>query len=135
MISINPNTTRTTPSIASNYQRDMHGMILSDEMLLTGLDLAACLADMKEQNATALSQFYDQTINQVYGLALHITGLAEEAEEVVSDVYLQVWEQADRYNKEKGSIMTWVLTICCSKAIDRLRKRQLSNPENSTTET
>ncbi len=110
-------------------------MILSDEMLLTGLDLAAYLADMKEQNETALSQFYDQTINQVYGLALRITGLAEEAEEVVSDVYLQVWEQADRYNKGKGSIMTWVLTICCSKAIDRLRKRQRSNPENSTTET
>lgn len=111
------------------------GTILStDDMHLTAKDLTACLADIREQNEAALSQFYDRTINRVYGLALRITGHAEEAEEVVSDVYLQVWEQADRYKKQKGSIMTWLLTICRSRAIDRLRKRQQSNPENSTSE-
>ena len=97
-------------------------------------ELTACLAKIQQQNEDALSQFYDLTINRVHGLALRITGKAEEAEEVVSDVYLQLWDQADRYSAEKGSIMTWLLTLCRSRAIDRWRKRQQSSSEISTTE-
>lgn len=91
-----------------------------------------CLARVTEQNEAALSQFYDHTINAVYGLALRITCNSEEAEEVVSDVYLQVWEQASRYRSEKGSVISWLLTICRSRAIDRVRKRQQYRAEIST---
>ncbi len=108
--------------------------LLTDKTPLTKRNLNACLAEIIEQNEVSLSQFYDQTINSVYGLALRITGRTEEAEEVVSDVYLQVWEQANRYQSEKASIMAWLLTICRSRAIDRLRKRQQSSPEVSDTE-
>lgn len=101
---------------------------------MTEENLTTCLADIIEQNEAALSQFYDQSINSVYGLALRITGKAEDAEEVVSDVYIQVWEQASRYQCGKGSIMAWLLTICRSRAIDLLRKRQQSSPEISDTE-
>jgi RNA polymerase sigma-70 factor (ECF subfamily) len=112
-----------------------HSMIIStDEVPLIEKDIISCLAEIQEQNEDALSQFYDLTINRVYGMALRITGKAEEAEEVVSDVYLQVWEQADKYQVEKGSIMAWLLTICRSRAIDRIRKRQQSSPEISESE-
>ncbi len=111
------------------------GWILSTgDIDLTAEDLTACLAEIQEQSEDALSLIYDQTVNSVFGLALRITGKVEEAEEVVSDVYLQVWEQADRYRKEKGTIMTWMLTICRSRALDRLRKRQQSSQEISDTE-
>ncbi len=101
---------------------------------MTVTNLTAHLAEIVEQNEVALSQFYDQTINNVYGLALRITGKVEDAEEVVSDVYLQVWEQANRFQAEKGSVMSWLLTICRSRAIDRLRKRQHYSSEISDTE-
>jgi RNA polymerase sigma-70 factor (ECF subfamily) len=114
--------------------RDCATLLSAGEAHLTETDLTACLAEIRKQKEQALSQFYDQTINNVYGLALRITGKAEEAEEVVSDVYLQVWEQADRYRVEKGSIMAWLLTICRSRAIDRLRKQQQSSPEISDAE-
>ena len=114
--------------------RDCATLLSAGEAHLTETDLTACLAEIRKQKEQALSQFYDQTINNVYGLALRITGKAEEAEEVVSDVYLQVWEQADRYRVEKGTIMAWLLTICRSRAIDRLRKRQQSSPEISDAE-
>ncbi len=99
---------------------------------MTTSDLSVCLVNIKLLDEDALSQFYDLTINKVYGLALRITGRAEE---VVSDVYLQVWEQADRYQLEKGSIMSWLLTICRSRGIDRLRRRHRSYQEQSTSET
>ncbi len=124
-------TNRTTlPLINKQTVHDGNGAILSKgDIHLATKDLIACLAKIQEQDEEALSQFYDLTINSVYGLALRITGKTEEAEEVVSDVYFQVWGQANRYNNEKGSIMAWLLTICRSRAIDRIRKRQQSSPE------
>ena len=46
----------------------------------------------------ALGIFYDQTIGRVFGLALKITASHELAEEVVSDVYMQVWRSATQYS-------------------------------------
>jgi len=129
-------TTQVVPPIVDK-RMDNHGcatLLSTGDAHLTETDLTACLAEIREQKEQALSQFYDQTINNVYGLALRICGKVEEAEEVVSDVYLQVWEQADRYRVEKGSIMAWLLTMCRSRAIDRLRKRQQSSTEISDTE-
>ena len=121
--------------VSDQKANDNHCSILSKgDTHLLAEQLTACLAEIQQQNEDALSQFYDLTINRVYGLALRITGKAEEAEEVVSDVYLQLWNQADRYKAEKGSIMTWLLTLCHSRAIDRWRKRQQSSSEISTTE-
>ena len=120
-------------NLSSSYSNFDSFLSISDTHL-TVENLTACLEEIVEQNEAALSQFYDQTINSVYGLALRITCKAEEAEEVVSDVYLQVWEQASRYQIEKGSVMTWLLTICRTRAIDRLRKKQQSSPEISNIE-
>ncbi|MCK5831364.1 MAG: sigma-70 family RNA polymerase sigma factor [Methylococcales bacterium] len=117
----------------SSYSTFVSTSIAGDPHLSVD-NITLFLAEIVERKEAGLSQFYDQTINNVYGLALRITCQAEEAEEVVSDVYLQVWEQASRYQSEKGSIMAWLLTICRSRAIDRLRKRQKSNLDISDTE-
>ncbi len=129
-------TTQKTPLVQeqiSAKRLQSHNLSLG-AIHLTTEDLAICLAQIQEQNEDALSHFYDLTINRVYGLALRITGKAEEAEEVVSDVYFQVWGQADRYREEKASIMAWLLNICRSRAIDRLRKQRQSSPEISDSE-
>ena len=133
-------TTDNTAQLEPSFQDKQTAVELARTVISTGEihlaaeDLSTCLTGIQEQNEDALSQFYDQTINSVYGLALRITSKAEEAEEVVSVVYLQVWEQADRYQTEKGSIMAWLLTLCRSRAIDRLRKRQQSSAEISDSE-
>lgn len=86
----------------------------------------------REQNAIA--EFYDVTISRVYAVALRITTSPEMAEETVSDVYFQVWKQAERFDAARGSVLTWLLTICRSRAIDYLRRRDRAelhpNPEN-----
>ena len=136
MIEETGKTSQFEPCLQCNAQAvsNQTAILSTGNMHVTAEDLTACMAGIQEHNEDALNQFYDQTINGVYGLALRITGKAEEAEEVVSDVYLQVWEQADRYHNEKGSIMAWLLTICRSRAIDRYRKRQQSSAEISVTQ-
>jgi RNA polymerase sigma factor (sigma-70 family) len=71
----------------------------------------------------ALAEFYDATVSRVLALARRITRQAQAAEEVVADVYLQVWQQASRYDASRGRVLTWLLTICRSRALDRLRRR------------
>lgn len=77
----------------------------------------------------ALAAFYDATIARVYGLAIRIVGEAQIAEEVAADVYFQVWREAKRYDGERGTPLTWLLTICRSRALDALRRRDRAELE------
>ena len=70
----------------------------------------------------ALGRLYDATLGKVYGFALRLTGKPEAAEEVVGEVYLQVWRQADRYDGERGSVMAWLMMLTRSRALDSLRR-------------
>jgi RNA polymerase sigma-70 factor (ECF subfamily) len=45
----------------------------------------------------------------------------DEAEEVVQEIFLQVWNKADSYDAERGAISTWIVNIARSRSIDKLR--------------
>lgn len=55
----------------------------------------------------------------------------EESEEVVLDVFSQVWRIADRYVASKGRVDTWLFMVTRSRIIDRLRKRQRTVPSEN----
>lgn len=63
----------------------------------------------------------------VYHLALKILNSRESAEEVVYDVFWQVWRDAERYDLQRGSVGAWLATVARSRAIDALRARR-GNP-------
>ena len=84
--------------------------------------LRDALAGIVARRQEGLARFYDATVSRVYGLALRITARSDAAEEVTADVYLQVWNQAERFDQGRGCVMAWLLTICRSRAIDYLRR-------------
>ena len=92
--------------------------------------LVALLGRIRFGDAEALGQLYDQTLGQVHGLALRVVGNAQDAEEVVADVFLQVWEQAVGFCPERGAVMAWLLTLAWSRAVDKQRRgrRQRGHP-------
>jgi RNA polymerase sigma-70 factor (ECF subfamily) len=69
----------------------------------------------------ALGDLYDATSQFVYSLAMRILSDSMVAEEVCIDVYQQVWRQAMTYDPQRGSPLSWLLTLTRSRAIDRLR--------------
>jgi RNA polymerase sigma-70 factor (ECF subfamily) len=71
----------------------------------------------------AMADLYDQTSQMVYGLALRILGDAAAAEDVMVEVYAQLWRQAIGYDAQRGSPSAWLLTMTRSRAIDARRAR------------
>lgn len=81
------------------------------------------MVGLRARDEVALSQLYDATVGRIHGLALRILGDPQAAEEVVSDVYHQAWQEAERYDASRGQVQTWLLVICRSRALDALRRR------------
>jgi RNA polymerase sigma factor (sigma-70 family) len=77
-----------------------------------------------QQDQAALSHLYDRYARLIYSVAYRSLGSAEESEEVVMDVFAQVWRTADRYDGSKSRVDTWLLMMARSRVTDRLRKGQ-----------
>ena len=103
-------TTVTGSSTANNRSREFDARC------------AKWLAQIAAGEESALEAFYSETLANVYGIAIRITQDRGIAEEVVIDVYHQVWLQAAQYSEERGRPLTWLLSISRSRALDHLRK-------------
>ncbi len=86
--------------------------------------LGELIARVSQGNDAALENLYDQTIGKVYGLALAITKSHEDADEVACDVYTQVWVKARDFSETRGCGMAWLMIICRSRSLDKLRSNQ-----------
>jgi RNA polymerase sigma-70 factor (ECF subfamily) len=83
--------------------------------------LAADLALVARGDEAALRRVYEATAARVLGIAAQILRDRSAAEDVVVEVYSQVWRQADRYEAAKGSVATWIGTLARTRAIDLRR--------------
>jgi RNA polymerase sigma-70 factor (ECF subfamily) len=69
----------------------------------------------------ALRDLYERTSAKLFGVCLRILPDREEAEDVLQDVYLTVWNKAERFDPARASPITWLATIARNRAIDRQR--------------
>jgi RNA polymerase sigma-70 factor (ECF subfamily) len=73
------------------------------------------------RDVSAFEQLYDRHSRIVYALVLRILQQASTAEEVVQDVFLQLWRNAGRYESRRGAFVPWLLTLARNRALDNLR--------------
>lgn len=88
-------------------------------------DWVALIKRVAEGDQSALAALYDATNRVVFGLVLRILSDRSTAEEVLLDVYTQVWRQAALYDRKRGAPLAWLMTIARSRAIDRFRSGRL----------
>lgn len=91
-------------------------------------NLATQIKGIADGDKAALTGLYDETCRLVFGLALRILGDRCAAEEVVIEVYKQVWRQAAIYDGQRSKPYTWLMTIARSRALDRLRSDKQDQP-------
>ncbi|NJL42310.1 MAG: sigma-70 family RNA polymerase sigma factor [Pseudanabaena sp. SU_2_4] len=85
------------------------------------VDEAHLLERITAKDQTALSTLYDRYARVIYTLAYRVLGSVEESEEVVLDVFNQVWRIAGSYSPQKGRVDAWLFMLTRSRALDRLR--------------
>jgi RNA polymerase sigma-70 factor (ECF subfamily) len=82
------------------------------------------LREIARGDRDAFTRFYDLHAGLVHTFALRILQERGEAEEVVQDVFLQVWRQAETYSTDRGSPEAWLVMMTRSRGIDKLRSRR-----------
>ena len=79
------------------------------------------IEQMAQGDAEAFGRFYDRYAPLVFGFALRLLRERADAEDLLQEVFLQVWREAGRYSKDRGSPEAWIVTMTRSRGIDRLR--------------
>lgn len=85
---------------------------------------ARLVAAMAAGDRSALARLYDLMAGPIYSLASRLLDDATEAQDVVQDIFLQVWRTAGSYDASRGTVFSWVATLTRNRAIDRLRMRR-----------
>lgn len=85
---------------------------------------AGLVAEVARGDRAALRQLYERFGRRVLGVAAKVLGTAGEAEDVVQEVFLEVWHHASRFDAARGSVQSWILSIARHRAVDRARRRK-----------
>lgn len=79
---------------------------------------------LKAGDDRALGELYDRVAPWILGLAFRILQDEDEAEEVVSDVFVQVWRHIDQHDGGRAPLVPWILSIARNRSLDALRRRR-----------
>ncbi len=89
--------------------------------------LSALVARMVKKEESALSELFDMTAKRLHSFSLRIVRDEGLAEEVTEDTLFQAWREATRFDAARGKVITWLLTICRSRALDALRRADIAD--------
>ena len=88
--------------------------------------LAALLEQVARGDQAAFAEFYELTSRRVFGMARRVLIDVELSEDTTQEVFLQVWQNAAKFNPEAGSPLAWLMTIAHRRAVDKVRSSQSS---------
>jgi len=86
-------------------------------------ELQELMRGVVRRERAAFAALYDRTAPQLFGIALRILRQREEAEDVLQEAFVAVWDRAASFDPGRGSVMTWLVTVLRHRAIDRRRRR------------
>jgi RNA polymerase sigma-70 factor, ECF subfamily len=90
-------------------------------------DSMSLLQQIAGGDREAFRRFYDRYATLAFTFALRLLGSQSDAEDLIQEVFLQIWRQAGTYRPERGSPEAWLITITRSRAIDKLRSIRRRN--------
>ena len=82
----------------------------------------------------AFAKLYDATAARLFGLVLRTVRDRAQAEEVTQDAYLDIWRNSSRFDPDRGSALSWLMTIGHRKAVDRVRSAEAARRRDTAYE-
>jgi RNA polymerase sigma-70 factor (ECF subfamily) len=101
--------------------------LVPDPEVADDLSIESLLRDVAEGDRAAFAEVYDRISSRVLGLVIRVLRDRAQSEEVTQEVFLEIWQQAAKFDANRGSGMAWVLTMAHRRAIDRIRASQKSH--------
>jgi len=81
---------------------------------------------VREQQAMA--EIFDRYAGLVYSVALRVLNDSGHAEDVMQEIFFQLWRNPDSFSSSRGSLGAWLLVVARNRAIDQLRQRRPAEP-------
>ena len=104
-------------------RREETERLSSAERQAVSPDLATVTA-MKSGDQGAIAELYDRYSSIVYAVALRVLGDTMAAEDVLQEVFLQLWRNPGAFDAARGNLAAWLAVIARNRAIDALRRRK-----------
>src|SRR2546423_15674793 len=84
----------------------------------------ALVSGVRSGDESAMARLYDKYSSIVYSIALRVLGDTGAAEDVLQEVFLQLWRNPGAFDSSRGNMAAWLAVIARNRAIDSLRKRR-----------
>jgi len=98
------------------------------------VELAELLKACSLGEEAAFATLYDATAARLFGLVLRTVRDRAQAEEVTQDAYLDIWRNSSRFDPDRGSALSWLMTIGHRKAVDRVRSAEAARRRDTAYE-
>jgi RNA polymerase sigma-70 factor (ECF subfamily) len=95
-------------------------------------DLGELFRRSARGDESAFAAVYDATAARVHGLVLRVIRDPAQAEEVTQETYLEAWRIASRFDPDRGSALSWLLTLAHRRAVDRVRSAEAASRRDAT---
>jgi RNA polymerase sigma-70 factor, ECF subfamily len=91
------------------------------------------MAAVRAGNQEAMGRLYDRYSAVVYAVALRVLGDAAAAEDVLQEIFMQLWRNPSAFDASRGNLAPWLAVIARNRALDTLRKRKPQAEIDETT--
>ena len=117
--------------MSEDFQNPIHGAPRSNDRTTASpgnVDDSALLASIQSGEQDAMAKFFQRYSSTVYSVALRVLKDPGEAEDVMQEIFIQVWKTPGAFEAGRGSLGGWLMVVARNRAIDRLRRRRPSDP-------
>ncbi len=88
-------------------------------------ELMGLLSAVAHQDRQAFQQLYQQVAGRMFGLCQKLAGQQELAEEALQDAFIRIWHHAGEYHSDRGTPLSWMMTIARYRTLDLMRARKV----------
>lgn len=87
---------------------------------------------IRARDAGALEELYDLYNRLLFAMVISIVKKREEAEDVLQEIFLKIWDKADLFDADRGNVYNWIITLARNQAIDRIRSKGYKKQEKQS---